>query len=203
MKVAVRGNTLRSISMVLSDVTDHVTVMTLPVLSTTDVDQSASELSLRDVHNSNRLSVGSTPSRTFNSTIFSISGSGREAAGRRWTVSCTTWSPRPLSITQMRGTGGGGQFDPLAVRNIWPPVMAFNVQLPQSAQRAAETFNWSDNDLCVTLSLSIPAENITIFTIAEIRLSSVNQSVLCLTYRPSLGNKQLLQGPQRWGTVKR
>jgi len=49
--------------MVLSDVTDHVTDIRLPVLTTVDVSQSASALSC-GVHSSRRLSDGPVPSRT-------------------------------------------------------------------------------------------------------------------------------------------
>ena len=55
----------RSISTGLCDVTDHVTEIRLPVLSTVNVVQSAAVSSSRDVHSSSRLSAGSIPSRTF------------------------------------------------------------------------------------------------------------------------------------------
>ena len=50
---------------ILSDVTDHVTDIRFPVLTTVDVDQSASVFSSRDVHSRSSLSAGLTPSRTW------------------------------------------------------------------------------------------------------------------------------------------
>jgi len=62
------GVITRLISTVFCDVRDHVTEIRLPVLSSVDVDQSATGSSSRDVQSSSRSSAGSIPSRTFRKT---------------------------------------------------------------------------------------------------------------------------------------